>query len=282
MQDFSYNLLTWKCDKVPKLRYIDNPETWNVTFTGRTLKSVSSWRAAIETSRQGGMPRVIARIDDGLSLTDATLTFPADCFFYLFRDAVRNFDSGRKLNFALYGLDESKKTVEYIEFEILGLPAVDPPGTEPKHLLSPNDYYDANMVNFLFCQSGNADNVYQNGDICTASLSAWIANYNLVLDKDAGDVQIRITGEKADFPATGDFFLNIDKPGTGNVAFSENVKWYETKWGMMTSADPLAAPPIDFSAAGYYHLRFYCEYDEDSQQVSFYNRSEDNEVKLYE
>lgn len=134
MEKLIFDLITRKCSDVPKLRYIDNPVIWEITCTGRPLNPTTHWRAAIATSRRANTDCVIARINEGISLAGDTLTVPADCFFESFRDAVEAAASGRELYFALYGLDDAEHSAEYIEFKIIGLPAVDPPDGPPKVL----------------------------------------------------------------------------------------------------------------------------------------------------
>lgn len=285
MQNLSYDLNTWKCDKVPKLRYIDNPETWAVTFTGRTLKPVTSWRAAIETSRKSGPPCVIARIESGFSLSGDTLTFPADCFFEDFRNAVLRFDSGRELNFALYGLDSGQRTAEYMEFEILGFPAVDPPGMTPKKLFSLREYYTAREVNELFCFYVGARNVVDIYDgEALVTVCPMISAYDLNIAEDGADVNVEMPTNYPDFiPACGYLWLHIDKKSTGPLTFSPGIHWMEGDGAYPVDFRAYAeSPGIDFTSPGMYRLLFSWSPEYDNEPAYWYNFAENNEIELYQ
>lgn len=132
--ELTYNLITRRCSTVPRLRYVDTPEMLRITLAGRAVRPAFRWRAAISTSRSVDDACVVARINEGISVTGSTLTVPADVFFTTFRDAVARHPDGRKMFLAVYGLDERDHTVEYIEFRVEGLPAIDPPDGPPKTL----------------------------------------------------------------------------------------------------------------------------------------------------
>ncbi len=134
MEKLEYNLMTRRMLQIPRVWYSDKPETWELVFSGRPPRPAVRWRGVIATARSIDDHTIVARINDGIEQSGGTLSIPVDVFFVPFRDAVATYSTGRDLYLALYALDEAGLTVEYIDFKIMGFPAIDPPDGPPKDL----------------------------------------------------------------------------------------------------------------------------------------------------
>lgn len=260
----------------PTLRYSDKLEKWEIAFSGRTVSQQAIiWRAAVALDYKA--ENVLIRIDDRHIIRFGNMVrLLIDTLYLPFLAAVDARPEGKTLYFALYGMDANSRTVEYIEFPVLGLPAIDPPGLNPKPPQSARDYYDAHMINYLFCcYTAGERNIYPQSGKVEFEFSPWVARYRLDLEANTPALEVVFSTDTEHMPETKSFWFNICKLGTDKIAFTD-VQWFDRENGAETETLPL-----DLSAPAMYRLLFHWLDAYGDQNGYWYNCRKDNKIQLF-